>query len=182
MYRHVKDHTAMRYLATRPTMIITTRHGSGVVNAGVFGAYTILGPSQTGVAVGQTSHTRKNILRDGEFVINVPGADIVKSIRILADNIPESSSEVDEAGLTLKDPVNGNVPSIAECQAAVEFEFEREMPIDHHSFMIGKAVGGWIRESVLDDDGRINIFRAQVFKDFKYPEPVYVLPGDVIEG
>ena len=47
---------------------------------------------------------------------------------------------------------------------------------------IGKVQGGWIKEEFLDTDGKIDIFKAKVFKDFKYPKPLYVLPGEVIEG
>jgi flavin reductase (DIM6/NTAB) family NADH-FMN oxidoreductase RutF len=55
-------------VATKPTIVITTRHASGVVNAGVFGAYTNLSASQVGVAIATSSHTYKNILRTGEVV------------------------------------------------------------------------------------------------------------------
>ena len=73
-------------------------------------------------------------------------------------------------------------PGIAECVAVVELQFEKELKITSHSFVIGKVVGGWIKDEFLDQDGRIDIFKAKVFKDFKYPEPLYVLPGEVIEG
>ncbi len=56
------------------------------------------------------------------------------------------------------------------------------MPIGAHSFMIGKVQGGWIRQEVQDTDGKIDIFKARVIKDFKYPQPLYVLPGEVVEG
>jgi len=182
VYKEVKSREAMGYLATKPTMIITTRHESGIVNAGVFGAYTNLSPTQVGVAVGCSCHTHANILRDKKFVINIPGADIVKTISVLADNILESISEIEEAGLTIKNGISTEIPSIAECQAAVEFVFDQELPIGSHSFMIGKVTGGWIRESALDSDGKIDIFKARVFKDFKYPAPLYVLPGEVAQG
>ena len=65
---------------------------------------------------------------------------------------------------------------------AGEFEFDRELAIGYHSFVIGKVTGGWIRESALDADGKIDIFKARVIKDFKYPQPLYLLPGEVVEG
>ena len=65
---------------------------------------------------------------------------------------------------------------------AVEFAFEKEVPVGHHSFMIGAVRGGWIKQDVLDADGKIDIFKARVFHDFKYPQPLYVLPGEVVEG
>jgi flavin reductase (DIM6/NTAB) family NADH-FMN oxidoreductase RutF len=115
-------------------------------------------------------------------VVNVPGADLVKSLAVIADDIPESKSEIDEAGLTLKQGIAVKTPAIAECQAAIEFTFDKEVPVGHHAFLIGKVAGGWIRQEILDSDGRINIFKARVMKDFKYPKPLYVVPGDVIEG
>ena len=45
MYHEVRGDEAMGYLSTKPTMIITTLHESGIVNAGVFGAYTNLSPT-----------------------------------------------------------------------------------------------------------------------------------------
>jgi flavin reductase (DIM6/NTAB) family NADH-FMN oxidoreductase RutF len=182
MHVEVRGREAMGYLATRPTMIITTTHASGVLNAGVFGAYTNLSPVHVGVAVSVDSHTYANILRTQEFVINIPGADLVGKIGILADDLSPDRSEVAEAGLTAREGVTVRTPSIAECVAAVELEFERELPIGSHSFVIGKVTGGWIREDCRDSDGRIDIFKARVFKDFKYPQPLYVLPGEVIEG
>ena len=66
MYKHVQGREAMGYLATRPTMVITTRHASGIVNAGVFGAYTNLSGTQVGIAVARGSHTYANIKARGE--------------------------------------------------------------------------------------------------------------------
>jgi flavin reductase (DIM6/NTAB) family NADH-FMN oxidoreductase RutF len=182
MYREVRGSEAMAFLATRPTMIITTLHNSGVVNAGVFGAYTNLSPTQVGIAIGRPSHTYANIRARREFVINVPGADIVKTLAVLASDVPPDRSELDEAGLTSRPGVVIRTPGIAECAAAVELSFEKEVPIGYHSFMIAKVIGGWIREEFMDEDGSIDIFKARVVRDFKYPKPLYVLPGEVVEG
>jgi flavin reductase (DIM6/NTAB) family NADH-FMN oxidoreductase RutF len=182
MYEEVRDRAAMGYISTKPTMFVTTLHTSGVVNAGVFGAYTNLSPTQVGVAIHRASHTYENVLETREFVINIPGADLVKAIAVLADDIPPEKSEVKEAGLTLKDGITVKTPSIAECVAAVEFAFDEEVEVGGHSFMIGKVSGGWIREDCRDTDGKIDIFKARVMKDFKYPKPLYVLPGEVVEG
>ncbi len=108
--------------------------------------------------------------------------NIVKSIKILADRIPENQSELESAGLTAKNSITTNTPSITECVAAIEFVFDQEIPIGDHSFVVGEVKGGWIREELLDTDGKIDIFKAKIFKDFKYPKPIYVVSGEVIEG
>ena len=182
MYKEVRTAEAIRFLNTRPTMIITTLHASGVVNAGVFGSYTGVSSEHVGAAISTDSHTFANILRTGEFVINVPGADMVKKIAILAADIPPEKSEVAEAGLTTKPGITLGTPSIAECAAAVELKLHQDVPISDHHFLIGRVMGGWIREEFLDPDGRINIFKARTFTVFKYPQPLYVLAGEVIEG
>lgn len=182
MYKETEGSRAMGYLSTKPTMIVTTLHDSGKVNAGVFGAYTNLSPTHVGIAIATSSHTYSNILRTGEFVINVPSADIVKTLKILADKITPDKSELDEAKLTAKDGLYIKTPSIAECAVAVEFVFDKEVPIGHHNFIIGQVQGGWIKEQFLDTDGKIDIFKARVVKDFKYPKPIYVLPGEIVEG
>ncbi|HHN46607.1 MAG TPA: flavin reductase family protein [Planctomycetes bacterium] len=184
MYKNAEDGAAaMKFLATKPVVIITTLHPTGVVNAGVFGAYTGLSSVHIGAAIHTESHTYANVLREKEFVVNVPGSNLVKTLAVIADDdVPPEKSEVAEAGLSLKPPLKLQVPSIAECAAAVEFVFEKEVPVGGHSLLIARAVAGWIRSDFLDDDGRINIFKAQVMKDFKYPLPLYVLPGEVVCG
>jgi flavin reductase (DIM6/NTAB) family NADH-FMN oxidoreductase RutF len=178
----VRNSAAMKYLATKPTMIITTLHESGSVNGAVFGAYTNLSGEHLGVAIATTHDTYANLRRTGEFVVNIPGADLVKTFATLAAHLPPEESEVAAAGLTLKDGLTVDTPSIAECVAAIEFTFDKEVEIGKHCFVIGVCTGGWIRADCLDDDGRINIFKARVVKDFKYPQPLYVTPGDVVEG
>lgn len=181
-FHEVAGTEAMGFLATKPTMIVTTLHADGVVNAGVFGAWTNLSPRHVGVAVSTSSHTYANIVRQGEFVINIPGADLVKALAVLAEGIPPDRSELDEAGLSRRDSQTIATPGIAECVAAAEFSFEKEVPVGRHHFMIGAVGGGWIREEFRDADGRIDIFKARVMKDFKYPHPLYMTPGEVIEG
>ncbi len=182
MYHEVTGSGAIGYLATKPVMIITTLHETGIVNAGVFGAYTNMSAEHVGVACHTSSHTLANIRRSGEFVINVPGADLVKSLAIIASDIPPSESEIDAAGLSCRDGVVVQTSSIAQCQAAVELKFTQEVTAASHVFVIGTVVGGWIKSAVLDEDGAIDIFKARVIKDFKYPKPLYIVPGDVIQG
>jgi len=51
-----------------------------------------------------------------------------------------------------------------------------------YACVFAAELGRWIREEFLDEDRRINIFKARVFKDYKHPQPLYVPPGEVIHG
>ena len=178
----VRGSAAMKFLSTRPTMIVTTLHESGVVNAGVFGSWTNLSASQIGAAVSTGSDTYANVLRSGEFTVSIPGADIVSSLATLASDIPPEVSELDEAGLTAAEPLEISVPGVAESAAAVEFRFQREVEIGSHSFLIGEALAGWAKQDLLDESGRLDLWKAKVLRSFKYPEPLYHLAGAVVRG
>jgi len=182
MFEEVTGSAAMAFLATRPTMIITTQNESLGLNAGVFGSWTNLSLREIGAAVSTQSDTYANMRRTGEFVVNIPGAGLVEKLALLAEALPPLESEVERAGLTQRPPITGQTPSIAECAAAVEFAFSREVEVGHHSFMIGRCRAGWIRGEFRDNDGRIDIFKAKVVRSFKYPLPLYHLPGEVLEG
>ena len=182
MYKEVTGSSAIKFLSTKPTMIITTRHENGSVNAGVFGAYTNLSSEHLGIAISTASDTHHNILRTKEFTVNVPPADIVKTLKVLAEKMPPDVSEVEKAGLSLKPPIVHTTASISECVAAVECVLHQVVPVSSHDFIMGRVIGGWIRETAVTEQGRLDIFKGRIFKDFCYPEPFYVLPGEVIEG
>lgn len=182
MLKKVDVKTAMGMVTTRPVMIITTVHGDGTVNAGVFGSYTNLSPDQLGVAVSTGSHTYANIMRSGEFVINVPGKKIVSSIKVLASNIPQSKSELEEAGLTVEGGGDVGVPHIQECVGCVECRFEGELEIGVHSFLVGRCVGGFARDEFITPQGCLDVVRSGIFHCHRYPEDCYMLFGKEIRG
>lgn len=172
---------ALRLITTKPTMIITTLNENGILNAGVFGAYTNLSPTEVGVAIGKGSHTYTNIKRTGEYVINIPSAEIVDSLSVIASPVPTSKSELTEAGLHPAPSKVVSASRIEECVASVELRFTREMEINHHSFVVGEAVLGWCVENLLDEEGYFDVAAARVLHDTRYPSPWYFLFGEVIK-
>lgn len=182
MIKEIYGAEAIQFIVTKPTMIITTRHESGIVNAGVFGAYTNLSAEHIGVAVSTRSHTYANISRDKQFVINIPGVDLVKKLTVMAAPLPPEKSEIDQADCSVREGMLIPVPSIAECLAAVELELVNEVPVARHHFMIGRVLGGWVRSEVCREDGGLDVHKANVIKDFRYPEPLYMLPGEIVDG
>lgn len=158
---------------TRPCMIVTTRHENGIVNAGTFGAYTNVGPEEIGVAIGMRSDTYRNIRRDGEFVINILSIDYAQALELCGRNVPGEQSELDTAHLTTQ---NGHVvkaPMIREAVAAVECRYWKELEIGYHSFVVGKVLCGHLLESLEDDDGSIDVVKARLPFNVRYPDPLY---------
>ena len=167
-----------RLITTRPVIVITTLHESGVVNGGTFGAYTNVGPTEIGIAVGKPSHTYQNLKRTGEFVINVITQPIARASEVCGEGHPETESEIAASGLTTADSSRVAPPRIAECAAAIECRYLKELDIGYHSFVVGEAQGGWCEEGLLDDEGYFDVIKAQVVHCVRYPEPVYAKLGE----
>ena len=73
------------------------------------------------------------------------------------------------------------VPVIAECVANIECRFWRELKIGYHSFVVGKVVCGHLDRRFVDKDGSIDVVKARVAYDIRYPDPVYAALGQVVE-
>jgi len=158
---------------TRPCMIITTLHPTGIVNAGTFGAWTNVGPDEIGIAIGMRSHTYQNMRRSGEFVINIPSLDHARALEICGEDIPPDKSEVELAGLTIEPAARVAVPMIAECVANIECRYWKELEIGYHSFVVGKVLCGHVIEEMMDVDGGLDPVKARVVFGVRYPEPLY---------
>ena len=182
MLKRLNVRAAMRMMATKPVMIITTRHASGIVTAGVFGAYTSLSGDQVGTAIGVESHTYINIRREGVYVINIPGRGLVGKIKIIAGDVPPERSELDEAGLTASSGQPFSVPHIMECVACLECEYEQELDLGYHHLVVGRVTGGYGDEDCMDSDGYLDVITSGIFHTHRYPEDRYVVFGGEIRG
>lgn len=163
----------MRLVVTRPVMIITTLHENGVLNAGVYGAYTNVSPTDAAIAIWTGSHTYQNILRSRQFAINVPPASLAPKFATLAQNVPPSRSELEVAGLTPFPCARIEPDGIAECVAVIECEFAAEFEVGAHGLILGRALGGHVEEEVWSDEGRLDVVKAGICHCVAYPEPHY---------
>ena len=164
---------------TRPCMIITTLHESGIVNAGTFGAYTNLGPEEIGIAIGKSGHTYRNIKRTEEFVINVPHLGIASALEVCGLKIPETESELDRAGLGTEPAAKIATPLIKECVSNIECRYWQEVDMGHHMLVLAKVVCGHIEEEFIDVDGGLDVIKARVPFGIRYPDPLYATFGEV---
>ena len=182
MQMEVPASQCTQLITTRPVIVITTLHESGVVNGGTFGAYTNVGSTEIGIALGTPSHTYQNIKRTGEFVINVVSTRTMAASEGCGRGLPDTVSEVEQAGFTTTASNTVAPPRIAECVAAVECRFLKELPIGYHSFVVGDALCGWCDERMLDEDGYFDVVLAEVAHCVRYPEPVYATFGRYVRA
>lgn len=113
------------------------------------------------VASSKKRDTLANLRNTGQFVLNLPGTDLVDKV------IPTgrfSSPEVDEfelAGLEEKPSVLVKAPGIAGCYAWMECELHKEYEEEEYVLIVGKVVRLEVSDDVLGPDGSIDIAKAK---------------------
>lgn len=175
MTKKIINKELTKLIRTKPVVLIVTLHSDGTVNAGTFGAYTNLSHNHIGISIWKTSHTCKNIKRTGEFTINVLTKKIASASEICAEELPPYESELDRAGLTTEPSRKVKPPIVKECVSNIECRFEKEIPIGYYSFIIGRCLVGYVEEEFIDKDGGLDVVKAQVIYNIRYPEPFYAV-------
>ena len=105
--------------------------------------------------------TARNILRSGEFVVNVPGDD-------LADTVWRSSTlphprPVEAAGLTPVPAERVSAPRIEECRGHLECTFEQHLTFDKEVVILGRVVAASVDREALEAGDPYSYLRLFAF-------------------
>lgn len=111
-------------------------------------------PPIVGIGVRAARHSHGLIERTGEFVINIPGEDLLE----VTDHCGQvSGRDVDKFaafGLTPAPASVVKAPLIVECHVNMECKVVQKIPLGAHDLFLGEVVAVHIDEGVLDETGR----------------------------
>ncbi|MFQ6087192.1 MAG: flavin reductase family protein [Candidatus Bathyarchaeia archaeon] len=116
------DDDTLRLFGFSPVTLITTVGKDGSVNAAPHSRSTVAdyNPPQILVSVNTKHDTYRNIIETKEFVINIPGVDLLRQIWIAQKHFPYGTSELEQAKLTAFPAEKVSPPRIKECKAFIE--------------------------------------------------------------
>lgn len=116
------ENDVLRLLGFSPVTLITTLGKDGSINAAPYGWITVVdySPPQLLFSVNIKHDTYRNILDTGEFVVNVPSADIIREIWITQKHFPYGTNELKKANLTAFPSEKVKPPRIKECKVHIE--------------------------------------------------------------
>jgi flavin reductase (DIM6/NTAB) family NADH-FMN oxidoreductase RutF len=109
-------------------------------------------PPLYAIGVRDTRDTYVNILETEEFVVAIPGPELVEEIETTAKSFPREVSEFERAGLT---PLKSEVVKpfgVKECQANLECTLEWVKRAGDHYIMVGRVVAARIDDRAYADD------------------------------
>lgn len=111
-------------------------------------------------ASAENRDTLKNIRDTGEFVINLPGADLEDKVIPTARMSAPEIDEFDVANLLEKPSQTIKAPGIKGCYAWMECRLEKEFKEERYSLVMGKVLHLEVADGVLDDTLHLNPMAA----------------------
>ncbi len=152
-FKEMDIENAYRILAPRPTIIVTTINKNGEINAAPF-SFTMpvsMDPPLISFASVPSHHTYKNIMETEEFVVNIPGANILEQLWITGEKFPPGVNEIEKANLTQTDSLKVTPPKIKECVAAIECKVHWIKKAGDHDIIVGEVLHVGIKDNILKE-------------------------------
>jgi flavin reductase (DIM6/NTAB) family NADH-FMN oxidoreductase RutF len=132
-------------------VIVTTIDTKGIVNAAAKSEMmmAVTEPPIICFSCNYAHHTAHNILATHEFVVNIPGEDIIAQAMETAKEYPPGVNELEKAGLTAEPSSVVRPPRIKECPVSIECTEESIMDHDDEIIFFGNVVKLSIDERIL---------------------------------
>jgi flavin reductase (DIM6/NTAB) family NADH-FMN oxidoreductase RutF len=142
----------------RPIGFVSTRSENGVANCAPFSWFNALCEDPPLLVLSfnartdnKMKHTLANILRTGEYVVNLVDETIANGMHIASTEFPETVSEFAEAGFTEAPGTVVNHPRIAEAPASFECRvFKRVEVGPARDIILGEVLHLHARDGLID--------------------------------
>ena len=107
-------------------------------------------PAIVGFSCNVNHDTAKNILTTGEFVINIPGAELAKKVWKASQVKGQDPNEIQKVGLTPLKSVKLTTPRIAECKAHLECSLDWTKKYRDEIILFGKVLLASVDKKALE--------------------------------
>jgi flavin reductase (DIM6/NTAB) family NADH-FMN oxidoreductase RutF len=118
-------------------------------------------PPIVGIGVGKNQHSRTLIEKLGEFVVNIPKAEMLRDVEYCG---LVSGREVDKCSKTSFSLVPSSKvgpPIIKECPVNLECKVKNEIPLGSNILFLAEIVCLHIDEEMLDGKGGVDMEKAK---------------------
>lgn len=123
-------------------VLVTTINKQKIPNVAPKSWITILAskPAIIGFSCNMNHDTAKNIVSTGEFVVNIPGAELAKKVWKASELKGQDPKEIQKLGLTPIESAKLTTPRIAECKAHLECSLDWTKKYGQEIVIFGKVL------------------------------------------
>lgn len=115
-----------------------------------------LSPPQVSIAVRPDHYAYHVIKESGEFVINIPGEDQVRTVDGCSTLSGRNVNKFEYFKLTAVKGTLKQAPMIEECPVSMECKLEKIIALESHNLLIGLVVSSYVDEAVTNEKGAID--------------------------
>jgi flavin reductase (DIM6/NTAB) family NADH-FMN oxidoreductase RutF len=154
-----------------PTVLVSCGHGqrANIITIAWTGVLCSK-PPQLGIGVRPDRHSHGLIQETGEFVVNIPGEDLLDEVEYCGF---VSGRDVDKFAIRGLTPVVGSAvqtPIIAECPINIECQVSHTLSLGSHDLFVGQVMAVQFSQEALDERGQVdnNKLRPILFTGNEY--------------
>lgn len=163
-------------VAPRPIGWISSLNENGSVNLAPYSFYNAVSgkPPLVMFASSTPKDSLANAVREGEFVVNVPGYDLRHEMGESSRPLPQGASEPEEMGLEMRASELVKPPRVAGAKVALECVYLKTVELhDRHGqlleaqIILGEVIGVFVDDNLIVD-GQVDITRARPLSRLGY--------------
>lgn len=120
-------------------------------------------PAKTYISVRPERFSYDIIKNSGEFVINLPSADLVKAVDWCGVRSGKTEDKWTHCGLTPEPcPDLQYAPAVQQCPVSVACRLDRIVPLGSHDMFIADILSVSVDETLLGKDGKLDYEKADL--------------------
>ena len=144
----------IRNMPPFPTGLVTVGKGkeANIITVALIHVFSF-DPPLIGIGISPNRHSHRLLIKEDEFVVNIPGKDLMKEIMGCGT---VSGSKVDKFEVHKLDKIDSQVvktPSIGQCKVSFECKKTDVFTTGDHDWFIGEVVMTMIEKDYKRDDG-----------------------------
>ncbi len=169
---------ANRLINHGPVLLVSCCHGdkSNIMTAAwaMPASHT---PPMVAVAIGPSRCSHDLIIASGEFVVNVPGSNLLDAVWCCGTKHGHELDKFTHCRLTALAGKMVKAPLIGEAIGAIECRLTDHPTVGDHTIMVGEVVAVWVQPGLFDERLLLEKEEAQTIhhlggRDFCLPGPV----------
>lgn len=167
--KEVKDPSTL--FLPKPVALISTAHdGRDNVMTAAWVNVVCMDPPQVAVAVRENRFTHGLLEASGEFVVNMPSADLWRAVDLCGVISGREVDKFSRAGLSREEGSCVKAPLVAECPLNIECRVTASLPLGSHTLFVGLVLAVHIESECLGPKGKVVVerFRPYVLNQREY--------------
>jgi len=145
-----------------PVVLVTTvdsNNRANVITLTLVGA-ACWQPPIIGIGVGKSQYSRSLIEECGEFVVNMPNAEMLRDVEFCGLVSGRSVDKCAKTGFTLEPSSKVKPPLIKECPVNLECKVKRKISLGSNMLFLAEVVSLHVDKKMLDEKDGVNLAKA----------------------